>query len=181
MRRPFLIRLRPTLLTTIVGLVLLTALTIGGGAAILTLSVTRTLIDQARTDAVTAAREETRQLFDEPPRIARQLAAAAHRGALPLDDRQKLTAILAEVLRNWPRLAVVGYGNIDGDWYIGCTAVSRWRRRSPPTARSPRPSRAIWTLIRWLIGLGSRQASRDQGQCGRRSTGSPPVSLASPA
>ena len=119
MRRRVLIRLRPTLLMTIVGLVLLTALTIGGGAAILTLSVTRTLIDQARTDAVTAAREETRQLFDEPPRIARQLAAAAHRGALPLDDRQKLAAILAETLRNWPRLAVIGYGNIDGNWYVG--------------------------------------------------------------
>ncbi len=119
MRRRLLVRLRPTLLTTIVGLVLLTALTIGGGAAILTLSVTRTLIDQARTDAVTAAREETRQLFDEPPRIARELAAAAHRGALPLGDRQKLAAILAETLRNWPRLAVVGYGNIEGNWYVG--------------------------------------------------------------
>jgi adenylate cyclase len=119
MNRPFMIRLRPTLLATIVGLVLLTALTIGGGAAILTLSVTRTLINQARTDAVTAAREETRQLFDEPPRIARQLAAAAHRGALPLDDRQKLAIILAEVLRNWPRLAVIGYGHNDGNWYVG--------------------------------------------------------------
>lgn len=79
---------------------LLTALTIGGAAAILTLSITRTLIDQARTDAVTAAREETRQLFDEPPRIARQLATAAHRGALLLNDRQKLAVILAETLRN---------------------------------------------------------------------------------
>jgi adenylate cyclase len=118
MRRPFLIRLRPTLLTTIVGLVLVTALTIGGGAAVLTLSVTRTLVDQARTDAVTAAREETRQLFDEPPRIARELAASAHRGALPLDDRERLVAILAEVLRNWPRLAVIGYGNVEGNWYV---------------------------------------------------------------
>ena len=119
MRPRFLVRLRPTLLTTITGLVLLTALTIGGAAAILTLSITRTLIDQARTDAVTAAREETRQLLDEPPRIARQLATAAHRGALLLNDRQKLAVILAETLRNWPRLAIIGYGNIDGDWYVG--------------------------------------------------------------
>jgi adenylate cyclase len=118
MRRPFLIRLRPTLLTTIVGLVLLTALTIGGGAAILTLSVTRTLIDQARTDAVTAAREETRQLFNEPPRIARELAASAHRGALQLTDRQRLVGLLAEMLRTEPRLAVIGYGNVDGNWYV---------------------------------------------------------------
>jgi adenylate cyclase len=118
-RRPVLFRLRPTLLMTIVGLVLLTALTIGGGAALLTLSVTRTLIDQARTDAVTAARGETRQLFNEPPRIVRELAAAAHRGALQIGDRDRLVAILAEVLRVAPRLAVIGYGNAEGGWYVG--------------------------------------------------------------
>jgi adenylate cyclase len=119
MRRPFLVRLRPTLLTTIVGLVLLTALAIGGSAAILTITVTRTLIDQARSDAVKAARQETRQLFNQPARIVSELAAAAHRGALPVDDRGKLTAILTEKLRVMPRLAIIGYGNQDGGWYVG--------------------------------------------------------------
>jgi adenylate cyclase len=119
MRRPLLIRLRPTLLTTIVGLVLLTALAIGGSATILTLSVTRTLIDQARGDAVNAAREETRQLFSAPPRIVSEFAAAARRGALPLDNRERLAAIFAEVLRVNPWLSFIGYGNEDGGWHVG--------------------------------------------------------------
>ena len=119
MRRPFLIRLRPTLLTTVVGLVLLTALAIGVSAAILTVSVTRTLIDEARIGAVNAAREETRQLFNTPPRIVSQLAAAARRDALPVDDRVRLAAIFAEMLRVNPRLSFVGYGSAEGGWYVG--------------------------------------------------------------
>src|SRR5271170_5012280 len=106
----FSLRLRPTLLTAIVGLVLLTALAIGVSATILTLSVTRTLIDQARGDAVNGAREEIRQLFSAPPRIVGQLAGAARRGALPLDDRAHLVAIFAEILRVNSRLALIGYG-----------------------------------------------------------------------
>ena len=119
MRRTFLVRLRPTLLTTVVGLVLLTALAIGGSAAMLTMSITRTLIDQARTDAVNAAREETRQMFSTPPRIVSELARAAHRGALPLDARDRLAAIFAEILRVNPRLAFIGYGDAEGGWYVG--------------------------------------------------------------
>jgi adenylate cyclase len=119
MRSPFLVRLRPTLLTTVVGLVLLTALAIGGSAAILTISVTRSLIEQTRANAVNAAREETRQLFSAPPRIVTELAAAASRGALPLDDRERLVAILAEILRVNPQLAFIGYGNQEGGWYVG--------------------------------------------------------------
>lgn len=195
MRPRFLVRLRPTLLTTITGLVLLTALTIGGAAAILTLSITRTLSDRARTDAVTAAREETRQLLDEPPRIARQLATAAQRGALLLNDRQKLAVILAETLRNWPRLAIIGYGNIDGDWYVGAErqeggaiveyaadpTVNGGVPMAAAAARSLPRSRATWGRIPWSSGLGLRRASPDPGRCGRGSTGSPPGSSASPA
>jgi adenylate cyclase len=119
MRGPVLIRLRPTLLTTIVSLVLLTALTIGGAAGLLILSVTRTMINQARVDAVSAARERTEELFGDAPRIVSELAAAAHRGALRVDDRDHLAGLLAEVLRVTPRLAFVGYGNVDGNWYVG--------------------------------------------------------------
>ena len=73
MAKPFLMRLRPTLLTAIVGLVLLTAAAIGGAAAILTVSVTRSLIHQSRLAAVDAAREETRQLFATPPGCTKRL------------------------------------------------------------------------------------------------------------
>jgi adenylate cyclase len=118
MRRSLLIRLRPTLLTAIVGLVVLTAMAIGGAAAILTLSVTRTLINENRTAAVTAAREETSLLFSVPPHIAGELAIEAHRGALPVESRDRLVALFAERLRAFPRLAVIGYGNADGGWYV---------------------------------------------------------------
>ncbi len=117
--RQFVFRLRPTLLTTIVGLVLLTALAIGGAAAILTVSVTRTLINQARTDAVSAARDAARELFATPSRITKELAADARRGALPLDDRGRLAALFSERLRMWPRLSFIGYGNQAGGWYVG--------------------------------------------------------------
>jgi adenylate cyclase len=83
------------------------------------LSVTRTLIDQARGDAVNGAREEIRQLFSAPPRIVGQLAGAARRGALPLDDRAHLVAIFAEILRVNSRLALIGYGAAEGGWYVG--------------------------------------------------------------
>jgi adenylate cyclase len=119
MRGRFLVRLRPTLLTTVVGLVLLTALALGGSAAFLATSVTRTLIEEARTDAVNAAREEARQLFSTPPRIVTELAAAAHRGALPMENRERLAAIFSEILRVNGRLAFIGYGNVEGGWYVG--------------------------------------------------------------
>jgi adenylate cyclase len=119
MRRPLLIRLRPTLLTAIVGLVVLTAAALGGAAAILTFTITRTLIHENRTAAVTAAREETALLFSVPPRIAGELATEAQRGALPLDNRQHLAALFSERLRAFPRLAIIGYGNEEGDWYAG--------------------------------------------------------------
>jgi adenylate cyclase len=119
MSKPFLLRLRPTLLTAIVGLVLLTAMTIGGAAALLTLSVTRTLIDQSRAAVVMAAREETRQLFAVPPRIVEELTAQARRDALPIENRDRLAALFSERLRAFPRLAIIGYGNAEGDWYVG--------------------------------------------------------------
>ena len=123
MRAARLLRLRPTLLTTIIGLVLLTALAIGGGAVVLTLSVTRTLIDQARTGAVNAAREETRDLFDSAPRIVGELTAVARRGALPMEDRARFAVLFAERLRAAPLLHAIGYGDVAG-WYVGATRSS---------------------------------------------------------
>jgi adenylate cyclase len=118
--RHFLFRLRPTLMTTISGLVLLTALTIGTGAAVLTMTITRTLINQARTGAVNAAREETRQLFAAAPRIISVDTTMARRGVLPLDRRDQLATIFAEQLRAFPLLYAVGYGDVAG-WYVGAT------------------------------------------------------------
>jgi hypothetical protein len=55
--------LRPTLVATIVGLVLLTVLVIVGSAALLMLSSTRDLFEQYRKTDVAAAIDEMRALF----------------------------------------------------------------------------------------------------------------------
>jgi len=115
--------LRPTLVSVIVGLVLLTAATIGGGAAILTVASTRALVGQARTSAVTTASEEVRQFFDLGPRITEELAAEARRGVLPLDRPERLVAQFIERLRVQPHLSWIGYGEVASGRYIGAT---RW-------------------------------------------------------
>src|SRR5262245_39141576 len=106
------LRLRITLVTTIVGLVLLTTLVIGASAAMLMVSNTRALIDQARTGAVDAATDEARDLFGLAPQITGELAAQAERGVLPLDQPEKLVAMFAERLRTFPELAWIGYGDL---------------------------------------------------------------------
>ena len=76
-----LVRLRPTLMTTIIGLVLLTALAIGGAATTLMLTTTRSLISQARTNVVRSASDEVEQFFDIAARATAEMAASARRGA----------------------------------------------------------------------------------------------------
>ncbi len=123
MRQGRLLRLRPTLMTAIIGLVLLTAAAIGSGAAVLTISVTRALIDQARVAAVNSAREETRQLFAAAPRIATEYTAMVRRGAITIDDRDRLAVQFAERLRAFPFFYMIGYGDVAG-WYVGASRDS---------------------------------------------------------
>jgi adenylate cyclase len=123
MRRGILLRLRPTLTTAIIGLVLLTAAAIGAGAAMLTITVTRALIDQARMAAVRSAREETHQLFAAPPRVAAEFTAMARRGAAEVNDRDRLAAECAERLRAFPMFYMMGYGDVAG-WYVGAARDS---------------------------------------------------------
>jgi adenylate cyclase len=118
MRGRVLYRLRPTLMTSIVGLVMLTALAIGIGAGTLTLSVTRTLIDQARIAAVDATQAGIRDYFADATQFTNQYATLAARGALPFEDRDRLAAVFAEELRVAPLLHFVGYGDVSG-WYVG--------------------------------------------------------------
>ncbi|HTZ37361.1 MAG TPA: cache domain-containing protein, partial [Stellaceae bacterium] len=118
MRGGFAMRLRPTLLSSIIGLVLVTAAAIGGGAVFLTMSISRSLIEEARGSAVKSAREETRQFFAAGPRITDELTQLARRGVLPFDRRDLLVAQFAERLRAFPTLYSVGYGDVAG-WYVG--------------------------------------------------------------
>jgi adenylate cyclase len=116
--RQFSFRLRPTLMTTIVGLVSLTALAIGSSAAVLTVTITRTLIDQARVAAVDATQSGIRDYFADAPQFAVKFAAQSQRGLLPFDDRERLAGLFAEELRVSPLLHFVGYGDLSG-WYVG--------------------------------------------------------------
>ena len=128
-------RLRPTLLMTIVGLVLLTASAIGTGAAILMVSVTRSLIDQARIDAVSATEAGVRNFFSDAPQFTEKFAALASRGLLPFDDHDRLAQAFAEELRVSPLLFFVGYGDVGG-WYAGAV-----RYGSGPNLQSKYSSR----------------------------------------
>jgi adenylate cyclase len=117
------LRLRPTLVATIVGLVLLTAAAIGSSAAFLTLRDTRELINRSREADVKAAVAEIHTLFELGPQISSELAAEAERGVLPLDDPHSLAARFAERLRTEPDLAWIAYASKSTGQYIGAT---RW-------------------------------------------------------
>jgi adenylate cyclase len=123
-RHWFSIRLRPTLVSSIVGLVLLSSVAIGVCAGLLILSSTRAMIRQAEKAAATAATAETHNFFDVGPKITADLAAAARRGLLPLDDPHRLSGQFAERLRTEPHLSWIGYGEAVGGRYIGAT---RWQ------------------------------------------------------
>jgi hypothetical protein len=116
-------RLRPTLITTIAGLVLLTAVAIGTSATLLTLRNTRELSNRSRDAEVETASAEIHKLFELGPQISTELAAEAERGLLPLSDPQSLAALFAERLRTEPDLAWIAYASKSTGQYIGAT---RW-------------------------------------------------------
>jgi adenylate cyclase len=113
------VRLRPTLIATIVGAVLLTALAIGGSTIMLTLHGARTLIDQTRISAVASATEAIHDFFAAAPYNTNELAGAARHGALPLAQPDKLAALFAERLSDHPQLAWIGYGDRKTGRYVG--------------------------------------------------------------
>ena len=115
-------------MTTIIGLVLLSALT-SAGAAILTLT-TRSLIAQARVNVVRSASDESSG-SSTSHRASQQLAAAARRGALPLDDRDRLAAF-AECCGRC-RGSFIGYGNVGR---LVCRGAL-WNRRNRRIHRRP--------------------------------------------
>ncbi len=117
----FPIGLNPTLVSSIVGLVLLSSVAIGICAGVLILSSTRTMITQAERAAVAAATDEAENFFDIGPEITADLAAAARRGLLPLNDPRRLAGQFAERLRVQPHLSWIGYGEAGSGRYIGAT------------------------------------------------------------
>ena len=119
----FPIGLKPTLVSSIVGLVLLSSIAIGVCAGLLILSSTRAMISQAEKEAAAAATDEAENFFDAGPEVTADLATAARRGLLPLDDPHRLAGQLAERLRVQPHLSWIGYGEAASGRYVGAT---RW-------------------------------------------------------
>jgi adenylate cyclase len=116
--RQYRFRLRPTLLTTIIALVVLTAAAVGLSAGALLYSVTNTLLHRARQAALNATEDGVRDYLSDGPQFTTQFAALAVRGLLPFDDRERLAGIFAEQLRVAPLLHAIGYGDASG-WYAG--------------------------------------------------------------
>ena len=116
--REYRFRLRPTLLTTIIALVLLTAATVGISAGALLYSVTNTLIHRARQAALNATNAGIRDYLNDAPQFTTEFAALAKRGLLPFDNHEHLAEMFAEQLRVSPLLHAIGYGDASG-WYAG--------------------------------------------------------------
>src|SRR5215469_13366274 len=116
--RPYRFRLRPTLLMTIMALVLLTALAVGLSASLLLVSVADTLLHRSRQVALNATEAGIRDYLNDAPQFTSEFASLAKRGLLPFEDHEHLAAVFAEQLRVSPLLHEIGYGDASG-WYAG--------------------------------------------------------------
>ncbi len=116
-----LLRLRPTLVTTIVGLVCLTAAAVGVTSGVVMVGSARTMITEARDAAVQSVTHHAVDFFEVAPHNTEDLAREARRGLLPLDRPERLAAVFAERLRDRPELAWIGYGERAGGQYAGAT------------------------------------------------------------
>ncbi|HYM73715.1 MAG TPA: adenylate/guanylate cyclase domain-containing protein, partial [Stellaceae bacterium] len=82
---------------------------------------TRDLIERARAAAVSATDAEVHRFFEAAPGVTDAFAAQASRGALPLDDLDRLAALFAERLRVERQLAWIGYAEAGSGRYAGAT------------------------------------------------------------
>jgi adenylate cyclase len=119
--RGFPIGLRPTLLCSIVGLVLLSSAAIGICAGWLTYRSTRAIISLAEKAAVTIATDEVQNFFRAGPEVTADLSAAAQRGLLWFRDPHLLAGEFAERLRVHQQLSSIGYGEAATGRYVGAT------------------------------------------------------------
>ena len=140
--RKWRLKLRPTLLGAIIGLLVATVATIGGVAFFQTSRSIDLLVDQHFDTAANAAATEVRRLLAPAPAILRELEILALRGRLPLQDMEALGEIFAERLRQQPDLAWIVYGDATRDTYTGATRADDGSivfKRSTPAVENARP------------------------------------------
>lgn len=115
------LRLRPTLLGVVLGLLLATVACIGGIAFVKTSETVENLAAQ-QFDAVNhAVVERVRALVSAPPLILREYEAQLRLGTLTLDDLDAVGLRMAERIRQNPELAWIGYADMRAGRFIGAT------------------------------------------------------------
>jgi adenylate cyclase len=120
-RRGVSFRLRPTLLTVVLGLLVATVGSIGAIAFVKTADSIESLAAQQFTAVTQATVERVQTLVATTPRILREYEAQAQRGILPLNDFEALGLRMAERLRQNPDLAWIGYADAQTGAFIGAT------------------------------------------------------------
>jgi adenylate cyclase len=165
----FLVRLRPTLLTMVVGLVVLTALAIATSAALLMRYTTREEIHGAQRGAARVAMQEVNQLLGTLPQVMEAFAAATRRGALPMEDQQRMLGIFLEQVHAAPRIAAAGYGDARG-WYVGAgrNEAGEIAEYLSPTAATTDGARPSWHPA---VTLPFAELTRDWFQLGMSTPG----------
>lgn len=123
-RSGFSLRLRPTLLAVVLGLLVATVAGVGAIAFFKTSESIEGLAAQQFSAVTHATVERVRTLAAAAPRILLEYEAQAQRGILPLDDMGLLGLRFAERLRQNPDLAWIGYADVAGAWFVGATRRS---------------------------------------------------------
>ena len=120
-RYAFSLRLRPTLLSLVLGLLVATVVAIGAIAFLKTSDSIETLAGQQFAAVTHATVERVQTLASAAPRILLEYEAQAHRGILPLNDLEALGMRFAERLRQNPDLAWIGYADVATNTFLGAT------------------------------------------------------------
>jgi adenylate cyclase len=117
----FSLRLRPTLLSVVLGLLLATVAGIGSIAFLKTSESIEGLAGQQFAAVTHATVERVQTLASAAPRILLEYEAQAQRGILPLDNFESLGLRFAERLRQNPDLAWIGYADVASNTFLGAT------------------------------------------------------------
>ena len=115
------LRLRPTLLVVLLGLLVATVGGVGTIAFVKTTESIEILAHQQFAAVVKATVARTQGLVGDIPGTLFEYEQLARRGVLPLDDEEALGTAFVERLRQNPSLAWLGFGDARDDNFVGAT------------------------------------------------------------
>jgi hypothetical protein len=119
--RQLSIRLRPTLLIVLLGLLITTVAGIGAIAFVKTSESIETLADQQFATVTKATVARMRDLVGGVPGMLFEFEQLARRNVLSVDDKEALATAFVERLRQNQSLAWLGFGDARDDSFIGAT------------------------------------------------------------